>query len=103
MIHKYICFIIDSYKILSTLPCVSSFSSWASLVAQMVKNMPGMQETQVQSLGQEHPPEKGMANHSSSLVWRTPWPEEPVGYSPGGAKSQFMTEHFLVISARVRL
>ena len=65
---------------MSTLPCVRGFFPWAPLVAQMVKNLPGMQETQVQSLGQEHPLEKGMANHSSSLVWRTPWTEEPVGY-----------------------
>ena len=43
---------------------------WASLVAQMVKNLPAMWETCVQSLGQENPLEKGMATHSSILVWR---------------------------------
>jgi len=43
------------------------------LVAQMLKNLPGMQETQVQSLGQEDPPEKEMATHSSILAWRIPW------------------------------
>ena len=42
----------------------------ASLVAQMVKNLPAMQETSVQSLGQEDPLEKGMATHSSILAWR---------------------------------
>ena len=42
---------------------------WASLVAQMVKNLPAMQEIQVQSLGQEVPLEKGMATHSSILAW----------------------------------
>jgi len=49
----------------------------ASLVAQMVKNLPAMQETRVQSLGGEDPLEKGMATHSSILAWRIPWTEEP--------------------------
>ena len=49
----------------------------ASLVAQMVKNLPAMQETQVQFLGQEDPLEKGMATHSSILAWRVPRTEEP--------------------------
>ena len=46
--------------------------SWASLVAQMVKNLPVMQEIWVQSLDQEDPLEKGMATHSSILAWRIP-------------------------------
>ena len=45
----------------------------------MVKNLPAMQETQVQSLGQEDPPEKEMATHSSFLAWEIPWTEEPGG------------------------
>ena len=48
----------------------------AFLVAQRVKNPPEMQETQVQSLGQEDPLEKKMATHSSILAWRIPWTEE---------------------------
>ena len=52
-------------------------SQWASLVAQTVTNLPAMQETQVQSLGQEESLEKGMATHSSILDWRIPWTEEP--------------------------
>ena len=48
-----------------------------SLVAQMVKNLHAMQETQVQSLSQEDPLEEGMATYSSILVWRIPWTEEP--------------------------
>ena len=48
----------------------------ASLVAQMVKNLPTMQETWVQSLDQEDLLEKGMATHSSILAWRIPWTEE---------------------------
>ena len=43
----------------------------------MVKNLPAMQETWVQSLSQEDPLEKGMATHSSFLVWRIPWTEKP--------------------------
>ena len=46
-------------------------------MAQMVKNLPGMQETRVQSLGQEDPLENGMATHSSILSRRIPWTEEP--------------------------
>ena len=49
----------------------------ASLVAQMVNNVPAMWETWVQSLGQDDPLEKGMATHSSLLAWRIPWTEEP--------------------------
>ena len=51
--------------------------SWASLVAQTLKNLPSMQETQVQFLGREDPLEKGMVTHSSILAWRIPWTEEP--------------------------
>ena len=46
-------------------------------MAQMVKCLPTMQETRVQSLGQEDPLEKEMATHSSILAWRIPWTEEP--------------------------
>ena len=48
----------------------------ASLVAQTVRNLPSMQETQAQSLGREDPLEKGMAPHSSIPPWRIPWIEE---------------------------
>ena len=58
----------------------------------MVKNLPAMQKTQVQSLGQEEPMENGMATHSSIFAWRIPWTEEPVGYSPWGHKESDMTE-----------
>ena len=47
--------------------------SWASLVAQLVKNPPAMWETWIQSLGWEDPLEKGTATHSSIMVWRIPW------------------------------
>ena len=49
----------------------------ASLVAQMVKNPPAMQETWVRSLGWEDPLDKGTTTHSSILAWRIPWTEEP--------------------------
>ena len=48
-------------------------------MAQMVKNLPAVQETQVQSLGWEDPQEKGMATHSNVLAWKIPWTEEPGG------------------------
>ena len=48
-----------------------------TLVTQMVKNLPAVQETWVQSLGQKDPLEKGMATHSSILVWRISWTERP--------------------------
>ena len=51
--------------------------SWASLVAQKIKNLPAMQESWVQSLGWEDPLEKGTATHSSILAWRIPWTEKP--------------------------
>ena len=51
--------------------------STASLVAQVVKNLPDMQETQVRSLGWENPLEKGTATHHSILAWKIPWVEEP--------------------------
>ena len=55
------------------------------LVAQTVKNLPAMQETQVRSLGQEDLPEKRMATHSSILVWRIPWTEELGGLQSMGS------------------
>ena len=59
---------------------------WASLVAQLVKNPPTMQETWVRSPRREDPLEKGMATHSSTLDWRIPW------VSPLGCKKLEMTE-----------
>ena len=47
--------------------------SWASLVAQLIKNLPEIQETWVESLGWEDPLEKGKATHSSILAWTVPW------------------------------
>ena len=56
---------------------VISFSTWAFHVPQMVKNLPAIQETCVQSLGWEGPLGKEMATHSSILTSRIPWTEEP--------------------------
>ena len=58
----------------STIKC-----STASLVAQMVKNLPGVQETWVQSLHWGYPLENEMATHSSILAWEIPWTEDPGG------------------------
>ena len=59
-------------------------NKWAPLVAQTVKNLPIVQETQVQSLVSEDPLEKGMATHSSSLAWRIPRSVEPGGLQSMG-------------------
>ena len=55
----------------------SEADSWASLVALMVKNLPTMWETQVQSLGRGDTLEKEMAMHSSIFAWEIPWTEKP--------------------------
>ena len=57
-----------------------------SLVAQMVNNLPSVQETWVRSLGQEDPLEEEMAIHSLLLAWRIPWTQEPGSSSPWGCK-----------------
>ena len=75
---------------------------YASLVAQMVKHMPAMQKTWVQSPGWEYPLEKDMATHQSILAWRIPWTEEPGRLHPWGHKEWDTTEqlsahiHFLM-------
>ena len=65
-------------------------------MAQTVKCLPAMQETQVQSLGQEDPLEKEMATHSSTLAWKIHGQRSLVGYSPWGRKESDTTErlHF---------
>ena len=63
-------------------------------MAQRLKRLAAMQETQVQSLGREDPLEKEMAAHSSILAWEIPWMQEPglVAYSPEGRKESDTTE-----------
>ena len=56
------------------------------VLAQTVKNLPAMQETQVQSLGWEELLEEGMATHSSILAWRIPWTEKPGGLQSMGSQ-----------------
>ena len=65
--------------------------SQASLVAQIVKNLPAMQETWVLSLGWEDPLQKGMATHSSILAWRIPWREEPGRLQSTGSHNEWDT------------
>ena len=69
---------------------------WASLVAQLVNNLPSMQETWVWSLGGEDALEKETATHSSILAWKTPWMEKPGGLQSWSHKESDMTEwlHF---------
>ena len=63
---------------------MSSFFEWASIVAQLVKNPPAMQEARVQSLGQEDPLEKEVATRSSILAWKIQWTEESGGLQSMG-------------------
>ena len=65
---------------------------WASLLVQIVKNLPAMQETQIWSLGQQDPLEKGMATHSSILAGAFQGQRSVVGYSPWGHKELDTTE-----------
>ena len=66
----------------------------ASMVAQLVKNLPTVQETRIQSLGWEDPLEKGMATGSSILAWRIPWTEETGGLQSMGSQESDTTEDF---------
>ena len=77
----FLCFTMLLLSLLTTSLNIGTMgaSLGTSMVAQMVKNLPAMQETRVQSLGQEDPLEKGMETHSSILPWRIPWIEEPGG------------------------
>ena len=64
--------------------CMRLHTKEASLVAQMVKHLPTMQETRVRALGREDPLEKEIATHSSILAWKTPWTEELGGLQSMG-------------------
>ena len=78
MFFTFVCEIVYSTGIFNYLLIVLlSMTSWVSLVTQMVKNLPAMQETQVLSLGQEDPLEKGIATHSNILAWKSLWTEKP--------------------------
>ena len=69
----------------------SQKKSWASLIAQLVKNLPAVQETWVQSLGREDLLGKEMATRSSILLWRIPWTEEPGRLQSMGSQELDMT------------
>ena len=64
---------------------------WASLTAQLIKNLPAVQETQIRFLGQKDPLEEEMATHSSILAWRIPWAEEPERLQSMGSQESDMT------------
>ena len=68
-------------------------TSATCLVAQTAKNLPAMQEQQVQSLGREEPLEEGMATHSSILAWRILWTEEPGRLESIGSKREKTGAH----------
>ena len=68
----------------------------ASLVAQMVRSPPAVQETRVRSLGQEDPLEKEMATHSSILAWKIPWTEEPFRLQSMESQSRTQLSDFTI-------
>ena len=74
--------------------------SWASLVAQLVKNLPTMQETWVRSLGWEDPLEKGKATHSSILTWRITWTVSPWGHKELDTTEQLSLTGYLLTPPR---
>ena len=79
------------FKISQTYDILSTEMIWTSLVAQMVRTLPAMQETLVQPLGWEDPLEKRMAAHSSILTWRIPWTAESMGSQSWTQLSEFHT------------
>ena len=87
------------HKFISKLFKLTAILIGAFLMAQMVKHLSAMWETWVQSLGGEDPLDKEMATHSSTLVWKIPWTESVVGYSPWGCKESDMSErpHFCMM------
>ena len=66
--------------------CASSSPAFPSFVVQMVKSLPAMQQTWVRFLGWDDPLEKEMATHSSILIWKIPWVEEPGGLQSLGSQ-----------------
>ena len=66
--------------------------SAASVAAEMLKDLPAVQETWLPSLGREDALEKEMATHSRILAWRIPWTEKPMGCSPRGRKESDTTK-----------
>ena len=74
-----------SFRCVAKWFCYTCTCIWASMVAQMVKNLPAIQETGVWSLGQQEPLEEEMATHYSILAWRIPWTEETGGLHSMGS------------------
>ena len=62
---------------------------WASLTTQLIKNLPAVQETQIQFLGQKDPLEEEMATHASIHAWKIPWTEEPSGLQSMGSQKSW--------------
>ena len=75
-------------SILRLVHCTFFLLNFSFIMAQMVKNLPARQETGIRSLDQEDPLEKGMATHSSILVWRIPCTQEPEGLQFMGSQSR---------------
>ena len=78
--------ILVTHKFISKLFELTAILIGASLLAQVVKHLSAVQETQVQSLGEEDPLEKETATHSSTLAWKIPWTEDPSGLQSMGSQ-----------------
>ena len=93
-------FLLSIFRVVHLETCCSPFSSGASLVAQVIKSLPAVQETQVRFLGWEDPLEKEMAIHSNILAWKIPRAEEPdrLHTVHGVAKSRTPLSDFTFIS-----
>ena len=81
--HFFLLFLCPCY-LSPTFLILCFFTFFLSMVSQMVKNLPAVQETWVQALGREDTVKKGMATHSIILAWRIPWTEEPGGLQSVG-------------------
>ena len=94
--YTYVCMYVCIHTHICLCMCVYIGTYMASQVAQMVKNPPARQQTQVRSLGQEDPLEKGMATHSSILAWRISWTEKSLAVVHGVTQSwtQLSNYHF---------
>ena len=100
--HIFCFFLSSNYGNKYLLRVLSTVTSESSEGAQMVKNLPAVQETWVLSLGWEDPQGKVMATHSSTLAWRIPRTEGLVGYSPRGPKESDATASFSAVSYSLR-
>ena len=84
--HSFLCYSVRLSSLFTVKIIFIYLLTWASLVAQTIKNLPAMHETWVRPLGWEDPLEESMATHSNILTWRIPWTEELGGLQSIGSQ-----------------